>query len=90
MFMFCQALYVARTNGLTVGITEQDRLVEGCMRIHGLRESNEETMKAEANMLSTMWFSSHEDALKQQHDYLRVPLAEAIVMAPLRKKKIEP
>lgn len=87
---FCQALFMARINGLTVGITAADKLFDRCMRIHGLRATTEETMKEEANMLSTTWFASPEEALKQQLDYPRLPLADAIVVAPLSKQKFEP
>ena len=90
LFTFCQALFMARINGLTVGITAADKLFDRCMRIHGLQAATEQTMKAEADMLSTTWLPSPEEAFKQQLDYPRVPLGEAIVVAPLPKEKFEP
>jgi uncharacterized protein (DUF169 family) len=47
-------------------------------------------MQNEAAMLSTTWFASPEEALKQQQETPRVPVGEAIVVAPLGKEKFEP
>jgi uncharacterized protein (DUF169 family) len=87
---FCQVLFMARIQRLTVGITREDKLSDRCMRIHGLKSATEKSMNAEASMFSTTWFSSPEDALQQQKDTPRVPAGEAIVVAPLDKEKFEP
>ncbi|MDD5313411.1 MAG: DUF169 domain-containing protein [Dehalococcoidia bacterium] len=90
LFTFCQAVFLARVQKLTVGITKQDKMNIRCTRIHGLRHASESSMKAEAEMLSTTWFGSHNEAMRQQLDTPRVPVAEAIALAPLSKEKFEP
>jgi len=69
-FTFCQAQFMARNPGLTVGITREDKLNRRCSRLFGIREANEESMEQEANMLSKTWFRSPEEALKQQKEIL--------------------
>jgi len=90
LFTFCQAIYLSRVQRLTIGITKQDKINIRCSRIHGLRHASEKSMKAEAEMLSTTWFGSSEEALNQQIDTPRVPVAEAIVVAPLSREKFDP
>ncbi len=89
-FTFCQVPFIARVLGQTVGIIKEDPIGERCTRIHGLRPATEKSMQAEAAMLSTTWFGSPEEALKQQRETPRVPVGEAIVVAPLSKEKFEP
>ena len=85
---------MARVNGWTVGATKEDaregRLLDRCSRIHGLRTASEKSMAAEAASLSTTWFSSADDAMKQQRDYPRIPAGEAIVLAPLSVDSFDP
>ena len=90
LFTFCQAVFLARTNRITVGVTKDDKMNIRCMRLHGVRHASEKTMRAEAEMLSTTWFPNPEEAYQQQLDSFRVPVAEAIVISPLDKEKIEP
>ena len=87
---FCQVPFMARVQGLTVGVTRQDSILDRCMRIHGLKTASEKSTKAEAKSLATTWFASPEDALKQQADYPRIPSGGAIVVAPLVDEKFEP
>jgi uncharacterized protein (DUF169 family) len=89
-FTFCQVPFMVRVNGITVGITKEDKIQDRCSRLFGLRHASEKSMNAEAAMLSTTWFGSPEDALQQQNDYYRIPVGGAIVMAPLTKQKFEP
>jgi uncharacterized protein (DUF169 family) len=89
-FTFCQVPFMVRVNGITVGITKEDKILERCSRIFGLRQATEKSMNAEAAMLSTTWFRSPEEALQQQNDYYRIPVGGAIVLAPLTKQKFEP
>ena len=89
-FPFCQVPFTVRVNGVTVGITKEDKIQDRCTRIFGLRSATEKSMNAEAAMLSTTWFRSPEEALQQQGDYYRIPVGEAIVLAPLTKQKFEP
>lgn len=90
LFTFCQAVYLARVMKLTVGMTRQDKMNDRCMRLHGIKNASEKSMRAEAAMLSTTWFGTPDDAYLQQLDYSRVPVAEATVLAPLSKDKFEP
>ncbi|OGN91669.1 MAG: hypothetical protein A2Z75_04905 [Chloroflexi bacterium RBG_13_50_10] len=89
-FTFCQVPFMVRVNGITVGITKEDKILERCSRLFGLRQATEKSMNAEAAMLSTTWFRSPEDALQQQADYYRIPVGGAIVLAPLTRQKFEP
>ena len=41
-------------------------------------------------MLSTTWFGTADDAYQQQLETPRVPVAEAVALAPLAKEKFEP
>jgi len=89
-FTLCQAQFMARVNGLTVGITAEDKINRRCARLFGVLEANDDSMKQEASMLSKTWFSSLEEALRQQKETPRIPAGEAIVLSPLSKGKIEP
>ena len=89
-FTFCQVPFLVRVLGQTVGITKEDPIGNRCTRLHGLRPATEKSMQNEAAMLSTTWFASPEEALKQQQETPRVPVGEAIVVAPLGKEKFEP
>ena len=89
-FTYCQVPFMGRVLGLTVGITREDRMLDRCMRLHGLLDADEESMQREAAILSTTWLPSSEEAMKQQHDYPRIPAGEAIVAAPLADEKFEP
>ena len=89
-FTFCQVPFMVRVNGITVGMTREDKIQDRCSRLFGLKQATEKSMNAEAAMLSTTWFRSPEEALQQQNDYYRVPVGGAIVLAPLTKQKFEP
>ncbi len=89
-FNYCQVPFLVRVLGQTVGITKDDPILGRCARLHGLREATEKSMKAEAAMLSTTWFASADDALAQQRETPRVPMAGAIVISPLSEEKFEP
>ena len=90
MFTYCQVPFMARVLGLTVGATREDRMLDRCMRLHGLKTPSEKSKQAEAAMLATTWMPSMEEGLKQQEDYPRIPAGGAIVIAPLAKEKFEP
>jgi uncharacterized protein (DUF169 family) len=89
-FTYCQVPFMVRVLGLTVGITREDQMLDRCMRLHGLKDADEESMQRESFMLSTTWLPSPEEAMKQQHDYPRIPAGDAIVAAPLTDEKFEP
>jgi uncharacterized protein (DUF169 family) len=89
-FTYCQVPFMVRVLGLTVGITRDDQMLDRCMRLHGLKDPDDESMKRESFMLSTTWLPSPEEAMKQQGDYPRIPAGEAIVAAPLTDEKFEP
>ncbi|MGD0352942.1 MAG: DUF169 domain-containing protein [Dehalococcoidia bacterium] len=89
-FTFCQVPFMVRVNGITVGITREDKIQDRCSRLFGLKQATEKSMNAEAAMLSTTWFRSPEEALQQQGDYYRIPVGGAVVLAPLTKQKFEP
>ncbi len=88
--VFCQAPFLVRVQGMTIGVTSDDKLGDRCKRIHGLLATNEDAMKGEAAMLANTWMPSAEEGMKQQHDYPRIPPGEAIVLAPLGANKFEP
>lgn len=89
-FTFCQLPGLVRTRGWTVGVTVEDKLSPRCSRIHGMAEATDETKAEESTRLSTTWFATPEQAMKQQADYPRIPKGEAIVLAPLASGKFEP
>jgi uncharacterized protein (DUF169 family) len=89
-FTFCQVPFLVRVMGQTIGITKQDPIGDRCTRLHGLRPATEKSMQAEAQMLSTTWFATPEEALQQQRETPRIPVGEAICVAPLGKEKFEP
>ena len=87
---FCQAVFMARVQMRTVGITQTDRLWERCMRIHGLKTATEQSMREESSVMGRTWFSSSDEAYTQQRDYPRIPEGGAIAVGPLAKETIEP
>jgi uncharacterized protein (DUF169 family) len=89
-FIFCQLPALVRTRGWTVAVTVDDDINARCSRLHGLADANEESMAEESAMLSTTWFASPEEAMKQQAVYPRIPKGEAIVLAPLASGKFDP
>jgi len=89
-FTYCQVPFLVRVMGQTVGITKKDPIINRCTRLHGLRPATEKSTQSEAAALSTTWFASPEEALKQQCETPRVPVGEAIVAAPLGNEKFEP
>ncbi|NLW78008.1 MAG: DUF169 domain-containing protein [Ruminococcaceae bacterium] len=88
--MFCQLPYLVRVNGLTVAATAAGAMNPRCKRTHGLENVTAETKAAEAAAFVNTWMGSVEDGLKQQEDYPRMPLTEALVMAPLATTPFEP
>ncbi len=89
-FTFCQLPALVRTRGWTVGVTVSDNMSARCTRIHGLAATNAEAMAEESASLATTWFSTAEEAMKQQVVYPRIPPGEAIVLAPLASGKFDP
>ena len=89
-FLFCQLPALVRTRGWTIGATVYDDMNVRCSRLHGLAVATDESMTEEAAMLSTTWFDTPEEAMKQQAVYPRVPKGEAIVLAPLASGKFDP
>ncbi|TFG93503.1 MAG: hypothetical protein E4H15_01180 [Syntrophobacterales bacterium] len=87
---FCQLPFMARVMGRTIGVTTDSKTLDRCKRLHALYPTTDESMKEEAAMLSKTWFGSKEDALKQQKDYPRMPVGEAIALAPLARTPFEP
>jgi len=89
-FLFCQLPGLVRTRGWTMGATSEDNINTRCARLHGLADATSESMAEESASLSTTWFATPEQAMKQQQDYPRVPKGEAIVLAPLASGKFDP
>jgi uncharacterized protein (DUF169 family) len=89
-FLFCQLPALVRTRGWTVGVTADDDINARCARLHGLADATEESMAEESAMLSTTWFATPEEAMRQQTAYPRIPKGEAIVLAPLASGKFDP
>jgi len=87
---FCQVLFMARVMRMTVGITQTDKVVDRCMRIHGTQPTTEDSMRVEAEMLSTTWFKNPEEAYQQQLETYRIPPGEAALVAPLSGAGYEP
>jgi len=88
--VFCQMPFLARVQGMTIGLTREDKMGDRCKGIHGLLSRDEKAQAGEAKMLATTWMPSFDEAMKQQKDYPRIPAGEAIVLSPLAKGKIEP
>ena len=89
-FTYCQVPFMVRVLGMTVGVTAKDQMLDRCMRLHGLKDPDDESMQRESLMLSTTWMPSPEEAMKQQMDYPRIPAGDAIVASPLTDEKVEP
>jgi uncharacterized protein (DUF169 family) len=89
-FTFCQAQFISRVQGRTVGITREDKLFIRCSPFYGMREFKEDGMQLQANMLSQTWFGTPGEALEQIKNCRRIPESEAVVLAPLVKEKFEP
>ncbi|RJP21373.1 MAG: hypothetical protein C4520_10190 [Candidatus Abyssobacteria bacterium SURF_5] len=89
-FTFCQVPFMVRALGMTVGATENSPMLDRCMRLHGLKNPDADSMARESAMLSTTWFGSAEEAMEQQKDYKRIPAGGAIAAAPLTDGKFEP
>ncbi|MCP4756611.1 MAG: DUF169 domain-containing protein [Proteobacteria bacterium] len=87
---FCQIPFLARVQGLTVGVTREAKMISRCKGIHGLLPMSEKAIEMEATMMATTWMPDKEQSMKQQADYPRIPAGEAVVLAPLAKEKIEP
>lgn len=90
MVSFCQLLFMARSRGMTVGVTKDDGVLDRCQRVCGLRASTEDNKREEAEVLATTWFKNSQEAYQQQLDEYRIPPGEAIVVAPLEKVQFEP
>jgi uncharacterized protein (DUF169 family) len=86
----CQALFMVRVQGRTIGITKTDKLWDRCMRIHGLKSATEESMREESAVMGKTWFGSTAEAYSQQLDCPRVPEGGAIVVSPLALERIDP
>jgi uncharacterized protein (DUF169 family) len=89
-FTFCQVPFMVRALGMTVGATQDSLMLDRCMRLHGLKNPDDESMERESAMLSTTWFRSSEEAMQQQKEYIRIPAGGAIIAAPLVEEKFEP
>jgi uncharacterized protein (DUF169 family) len=89
-FTFCQVPFLVRTLRMTVAALEDSPMLDRCMRLHGLKDADEESTEREAAMLSTTWLPSPEEAMKQQKDYKRIPAGGAIIAAPLTEEKFDP
>ncbi len=87
---FCQALFMARVQMRTVGITQRDMLWDRCMRIHGLKAATEQSMREESSVMGRTWLSNPDEAYAQQKDYPRIPEGGAVAVSPLAKETIEP
>ena len=86
---FCQVPALARTIGLTIGVT-RDELGERCARINGLAATTEKEVAWEAESFANTWFANVEEAKKQMAEYPLVPPGEALVVAPLAAGKFDP
>lgn len=87
---FCQVPAMVRVYGWTIGITKDDQMNARCKNFCGLDEATEEGIWVEAAVLATTWMPSHEESLKQQKDYPRMPAGSAIVLSPLIEGKFDP
>jgi len=87
---FCQIPAMVRVHGWTIGVTRDDQMNARCKNFCGLDEATEEGIWVEAAVMATTWMPSHEESLKQQADYPRMPAGEAIVLSPLIEGKFDP
>jgi uncharacterized protein (DUF169 family) len=89
-FTFCQIPALVRVYGWTIGVTQDDQMNARCKNFCGLNEATEEGIWIEAAVMATTWMPSHEESLKQQADYPRMPAGETIVLSPLIEGKFAP
>ena len=89
-FNFCQVPDMVRVHGWTVGVTRDDQMGNRCKNFCGLGEATDDGIWVEAAVMATTWMPSHEESLKQQADYPRMPAGEAIVLAPMTEGKFDP
>ncbi len=87
---YCQLPDMVRVHEWTVGVTRDDQMAARCMKFCGLQEATDEDTWVEAAILATTWMPSHEESVKQQAEYPRIPVGGAIVLAPLTAGKFEP
>jgi uncharacterized protein (DUF169 family) len=86
---FCQAPALARTGGITVGLT-RDNVGERCARICGLAATTKKEVAWEAKAFATSWFADVEEAGRQMAAYPLVPPGEAVVVGPLGSANFAP
>ena len=89
-FNFCQVPDMVRTHEWTVGVTRDDPMGNRCRNFCGLGEAADDSIWVEAAVMATTWMPNHEESLKQQADYPRMPAGEAIVLSPLTEGIFEP
>ncbi|MBN1614049.1 MAG: DUF169 domain-containing protein [Deltaproteobacteria bacterium] len=90
LMTFCQIPDMVRVHEWTVGVTNKDPMNPRCMNMCGLSEATKDGIWIEAAVMATTWMPSHEESLKQQDEYPRMPAGEAIVLAPLSEGKFDP
>lgn len=83
---FCQLVDLARTVGWTIGVTRDDGMDPMCALLEGILESYD----GADTQLAHVWFATKEDAKKQFAVHPRIPLGEAIVIAPVASEKFDP
>ena len=89
-YTFCQAIFMARVVGQTVGVTGGKKLLKRCSQFHGLYNATEQDISDESKMLSKTWLGTPEEAVTQLKECPRIPAGHAVALAPLTRAAFDP
>jgi uncharacterized protein (DUF169 family) len=89
-YTFCQAIFMARVVGQTVGVTGGKKLLKRCSQFHGLYNATEHDIVEESKMLSKTWLGTPEEAVAQLKECPRIPAGQAVALSPLTRNVFEP
>jgi len=89
-YTFCQAIFMARVVGKTIGVTRDKKLIKRCSQFHGLYNATEQDMTDESKILSKTWLGTPAEAFVQLKECPRIPAGEAVALSPLTRGAFEP
>jgi uncharacterized protein (DUF169 family) len=89
-YTFCQAIFMARVVGQTVGVTSDKNLLARCSQFHGLHNATEEEIVAESKMLSKTWLGTPEEAITQLKECPRILAGKGVALSPLTRNAFDP
>ena len=89
-YTFCQAIFMARVVGQTVGVTSDKKLLARCSQFHGIHNATEEEIVAESKMLSKTWLGTPEEAVTQLKECPRIPAGKGVALSPITRNAFDP